>query len=117
MEQGPEDALMVADDHEDDLIGEDLMDMEASAINKQMVDVRMTDTGRVEKLKPPSSYKSGGRSGIPLGVQSKKAEFLCRGSPKIRVPAMMIQALVMMIRAPPMTTPAPEMTIRALVVF
>ncbi|KAF3590606.1 hypothetical protein DY000_02021255 [Brassica cretica] len=61
MEQGPEDALMVADDHEDDLIGEDLMDMEASAINKQMVDVRMTDKGRVEKLKPPSSYKSGGR--------------------------------------------------------
>ncbi|KAL0655392.1 hypothetical protein Bca4012_075976 [Brassica carinata] len=60
------------------------MDMEASAINKQMVDVRMTDKGRVEKLKPPSSYKSGGRSGIPLGVQSKKAEFLCRGSPKIR---------------------------------
>ncbi|KAF2553003.1 hypothetical protein F2Q68_00033900 [Brassica cretica] len=59
------------------------MDMEASAINKQMVDVRMTDKGRVEKLKPPSSYKSGGRSGIPLGVQSKKAEFLCRGSPKI----------------------------------
>ncbi|KAF3488996.1 hypothetical protein F2Q69_00052626 [Brassica cretica] len=56
----------------------------ASAINKQMVDVRMTDKGRVEKLKPPSSYKSGGRSGIPLGVQSKKAEFLCRGSPKIR---------------------------------
>uniref|UniRef100_M4EWG3 Uncharacterized protein n=1 Tax=Brassica campestris TaxID=3711 RepID=M4EWG3_BRACM len=82
MEDGSKDALLVADDHEDDLLGADLMDMEANVVDKLVVDVRMPDKATVEKHKPSSSYKNGGRSGFPLGVQSRKAEFLRRGYPK-----------------------------------
>lgn len=83
----PYETQMVGEDHDDDLLGEDLMDMEDSVINdaEEMVDTVSREkvyTAKTEKSKA-SSYKRGRLSRFPLGLQSKKAEFLRRGSPKL----------------------------------
>ena len=88
IEGDPYETAMVGEDHDDDLLGEDLIDMEDTVINdaEEMVDTvsrEKADTAKTEKSKA-SSYKSGKISGIPLSLQSKKAEFLRRGSPKLR---------------------------------
>ncbi|KAL0741321.1 hypothetical protein Bca4012_082834 [Brassica carinata] len=59
IEDGEDDTAMMIVEQEDDLLGEEFMDIEAAAI------------------------MSGSRSGIPLGLLNKKAEFLRRGSPKL----------------------------------
>ncbi|KAF2549301.1 hypothetical protein F2Q70_00022981 [Brassica cretica] len=79
------DTMMVAETQDDDLLGEDLMDMEDGTNtetkgNGQKV-VWKGDTTALVKLRSSSSYKNGGRS---LGLQSKKAGFLRRGSPQAR---------------------------------
>ncbi|KAF2575519.1 hypothetical protein F2Q70_00003236 [Brassica cretica] len=88
IEGDPYETAMVGEEHDDDLLGEDLIDMEDTVINdaEEMVDTvsrEKADTAKTEKSKA-SSYKSGRISGIPLSLQSKKAEFLRRGSPKLR---------------------------------
>ncbi|KAH0868500.1 hypothetical protein HID58_075522 [Brassica napus] len=76
------DQEMLAEIQEDDMLGEDLMDMEAgSTSNVQQVE-RVGDVNARVKLRTSSSYKSGGRSGFPLGLQNKKAGFFRRGSPQ-----------------------------------
>ncbi|KAH0870526.1 hypothetical protein HID58_077548 [Brassica napus] len=87
IEGDPYETAMVGEDHDDDLLGDALLDMEDSVMNdaEEMVDTgsrEKADTTKTEKSKA-LSYKSGGFSGIPLGLQSKKAEFLRRGSPKL----------------------------------
>ncbi|KAG5388507.1 hypothetical protein IGI04_030048 [Brassica rapa subsp. trilocularis] len=75
------DQEMLAEIQEDDMLGEDLMDMEVgSTSNVQQVE-RVGDVNARVKLRTSSSYKSGGRSGFPLGLQNKKAGFFRRGSP------------------------------------
>ncbi|KAG2288405.1 hypothetical protein Bca52824_048009 [Brassica carinata] len=78
-----EDSLMVVD-NDDDLLGDELMDMDAEAIK----DAPAVGAEGVEatkgKPRASSSRKIGSRAGIPLGLPKKKAEFLRRGSPKLR---------------------------------
>lgn len=59
------------------------MDMEFGIRNNPEVEVGKAAADMSERFKPSSSYRSQGRSGIPLGLQIKKAEFLRRGSPKL----------------------------------
>ncbi|KAG5410678.1 hypothetical protein IGI04_006997, partial [Brassica rapa subsp. trilocularis] len=76
------DQEMLAEIQEDDMLGEDLMEMEAgSTSNVQQVE-RVGDVNARVKLRTSSSYKSGGRTGFPLGLQNKKACFFRRGSPQ-----------------------------------
>ncbi|CAN7042453.1 unnamed protein product, partial [Brassica rapa subsp. trilocularis] len=78
------DQEMLAEIQEDDMLGEDLMEMEAgSTSNVQQVE-RVGDVNARVKLRTSSSYKSGGRTGFPLGLQNKKACFFRRGSPQVR---------------------------------
>ncbi|WZY77668.1 hypothetical protein YC2023_024052 [Brassica napus] len=65
MEDGSKDALLVADDHEDDLLGADLMDMEANVVDKLVVDVRMPDKAT--------------KGGVSSSGISKGAQILCKG--------------------------------------
>ncbi|CAN7022955.1 unnamed protein product, partial [Brassica rapa subsp. trilocularis] len=82
MEIAPEiqDETMIAmETQDDDLLGEDLMEMEGTGR-----EVEPVGNGS-ERVKPrKSSHKSGGRSGFPFGIQNKKAVFLRRGSPRPR---------------------------------
>ncbi|KAF3594906.1 hypothetical protein DY000_02026406 [Brassica cretica] len=74
IEGDPYETAMVGEDHEDDLLGDALLDMEDSVMNdaEEMVDTgsrEKADTAKTEKSKA-LSYKSGGLSGIPLGLQT-----------------------------------------------
>ncbi|KAF2567023.1 hypothetical protein F2Q68_00024567 [Brassica cretica] len=74
IEGGPYETAMVGEDHDDDLLGNALLDMEDSVMNdaEEMVDTgsrEKADTAKTEKSKA-LSYKSGGLSGISLGLQS-----------------------------------------------
>ncbi|KAF2532287.1 hypothetical protein F2Q70_00029300 [Brassica cretica] len=69
--------------NEDDLLGEDLMDMKADIVKLTERDAG-NDKGVLERSKPLSSSRRGGKHRAPLGLLSKKAEFLHRGSPKLR---------------------------------
>ncbi|KAG2266241.1 hypothetical protein Bca52824_073320 [Brassica carinata] len=66
---------MVEGENEDDLLGEDLMDMEADIVKLTKRDARNSDDkGLLERSKPSSSYKHGGKCRA-LWVYSKKVEF------------------------------------------
>ncbi|CAH8358580.1 unnamed protein product, partial [Eruca vesicaria subsp. sativa] len=85
METGEEGGDVVAEDDEGgDLLGEELLEMEAS--HKQCTEETRgrEDMATREKLKQSSSHRGGGRARLPMGVQSKKGEFLRRGSPRGR---------------------------------
>ena len=74
-----DDAAMECDVQEDDLLGEELMDVEEKAqlgagSSKGKVDTKST-----------KSVRGGSRANAPLGVKTKKTEFLRRGSPRMRV--------------------------------
>ena len=76
-------ALM--DCHVDDLLGRDLMDLEDGVMHSvRVADTVSIDLSRKERARGSSSTKGERRSGIPLGLPNKKAEFLRRGSPKHR---------------------------------
>ncbi|KAF2556897.1 hypothetical protein F2Q68_00016186 [Brassica cretica] len=78
-----EDSLMVVD-NDDDLLGDELMDLDAEAIkNAPAVGAEGVEATK-GKPRASSSRKIGSRAGIPLGLRKKKAEFLRRGSPKLR---------------------------------
>uniref|UniRef100_M4D0Z8 Uncharacterized protein n=1 Tax=Brassica campestris TaxID=3711 RepID=M4D0Z8_BRACM len=77
------DADKSEDRNGDDLLGEDLMDMEADIVKRTEKDER-NDKGVLERSKPSSSSTRGGKRRAPLGLLGKKAEFLRRGSPKLR---------------------------------
>ncbi|KAF2545854.1 hypothetical protein F2Q70_00022234 [Brassica cretica] len=78
-----EDSLMVVD-NDDDLLGDELMDLDAEAIkNAPAVGTEGVEATK-GKPRASSSCKIGSRAGIPLGLPKKKAEFLRRGSPKLR---------------------------------
>ncbi|KAF3578686.1 hypothetical protein DY000_02029701 [Brassica cretica] len=73
IEGDPYETAMVGEDHDDDFLGDALLDMEDSVMNdaEEMVDTssrEKADTAKTEKSKA-LSYKSGGLSGIPLGLQ------------------------------------------------
>ena len=73
---------MMIEDQEDDLMGEDVMEMEVEGSKNVGVHNQMADKA-IQKSKASSSHKSGGKSRIPVGKLSKKAGFLRRGSPKL----------------------------------
>ncbi|KAJ4917688.1 Uncharacterized protein Rs2_03238 [Raphanus sativus] len=85
-DEGAYDAEMMLVEHEDDLMGDDLMELEAEG-SKSKVTHGQGDpqdhmaSKPIEKPKASSSHRSGGRSRIPLGL-NRKAQFLRRGSPK-----------------------------------
>lgn len=76
MEDGEKYTLMLAEDHDDDLLGEELMEMETETIKEAAVDEAKIDKAKHVKPRATSSHRSGGRSGISLGLQIKKVEFL-----------------------------------------
>ena len=83
MEDGDrEDSLMVVD-NDDDLLGDELMDLDAEATRDAETDGAKGVEATIEKPRATSSRKFGSRAGIPLGLPKKKAEFLRRGSPKL----------------------------------
>ncbi|KAL0758683.1 hypothetical protein Bca101_074833 [Brassica carinata] len=61
--------------NEDDLLGEDLMDMKADIVKLTERDAG-NDKGVLERSKPSSSSRRGGKRRAPLGLLRKKAEFL-----------------------------------------
>ncbi|KAH0859200.1 hypothetical protein HID58_087461 [Brassica napus] len=75
------DPVMVVETQDDDLLGEDLMDMEAETEGNVQEVEREGDVSALVKPRTSSSYKSVGRSGFPLGLHNKKAGFLRPGSP------------------------------------
>lgn len=70
---------MDCDVPEDDLLGEDLMELEGKA-QPSIVAGSSSNNVAVQS----SKRRSGSRLNAPLGVQSKKTEFLRRGSPRLR---------------------------------
>ncbi|KAL0707267.1 hypothetical protein Bca4012_073693 [Brassica carinata] len=69
----------------DDLLGQDLMELEEGASNLiPVADTDATGVLKKERARGSSSTRGVGRSGIPLSLPIKKAEFLRRGSPKHR---------------------------------
>ncbi|WZY70567.1 hypothetical protein YC2023_002807 [Brassica napus] len=77
------DADKCEDGNADDLLGEDLMDMEADIVRRTERE-EGNDKGVLERSKPSSSSTRGGKRLAPLVFLGKKAEFLRRGSPKLR---------------------------------
>ncbi|KAF3496789.1 hypothetical protein DY000_02053307 [Brassica cretica] len=75
-----EGAMMECDDHADDLLGEDLMDLEDKVQSSVMAESSRTKASTKESKRS----KSGTKLSAPLGIQTKKMEFLRRGSPRIR---------------------------------
>ncbi|KAF2549480.1 hypothetical protein F2Q70_00022997 [Brassica cretica] len=76
-------ALMACDG--DDLLGQDLMELEEGASKSILVaDSDATGVLMKERAGGSSSTRGVERSGIPLGLPIRKAEFLHRGSPKHR---------------------------------
>ncbi|KAL0845563.1 hypothetical protein Bca101_018809 [Brassica carinata] len=79
---------MMIDEQEDDLLGEELMDMETGgnketeAIHKEtneVTEMEMVSSSRKGGHSFSSTHKGGRRLGIPLGLPNRKAEFLRRG--------------------------------------
>lgn len=61
------------------------MDLEDGVMHSvRVADTVSIDLSRKERARGSSSTKGERRSGIPLGLPNKKAEFLRRGSPKHR---------------------------------
>ncbi|KAH0881869.1 hypothetical protein HID58_057965 [Brassica napus] len=71
------DADKCEDGNADDLLGEDLMDMEADIVRRTERE-EGNDKGVLERSKPSSSSTRGGKRLAPLGFLGKKAEFLRR---------------------------------------
>ncbi|KAL0854500.1 hypothetical protein Bca101_059652 [Brassica carinata] len=67
-------------DQDDDLLGEELLDMEKGGMKVSGGEVGVAHMD-VERSKPTSVHKSKKRHRLPLGLPIKKAEFLRRGSP------------------------------------
>lgn len=77
-----EGGMMECDVHDDDLLGEDLMAMEEAAPGTSTAKVHSVEKkGRSQRVK---SHRIGRTLNVPLGIQSKKATFLRRGSPRPR---------------------------------
>ncbi|KAF3580422.1 hypothetical protein DY000_02030535 [Brassica cretica] len=73
-------AMMECDDHADDLLGQDLMDLEAMGQSSGVA-----ESSRAKGSdKDTKRAKSGSKGSAPLGIQMKKIEFLRRGSPRLR---------------------------------
>lgn len=67
------------DEHNDDLLGEELEAMEEGAVSHQFIP-RPKGTKKGSASKP--STKGSSRNMVPRGMPKRKAEFLCRGSPR-----------------------------------
>ncbi|KAL0729947.1 hypothetical protein Bca4012_026040 [Brassica carinata] len=67
-------------DHDDDLLGEELLDMEKGGKKVSGGDDGVVNM-EVERSKSTSTHKSKKRHRLPMGLPIKKAEFLRRGSP------------------------------------
>ena len=76
------DKEMMIEDQDDDLLGQDLMEMDGEGSKNVEVNDQMADKA-IEKSRASSSHKSGGKSRIPVGMLSKKVGFLRRGSPQL----------------------------------
>ncbi|KAG2312310.1 hypothetical protein Bca52824_023867 [Brassica carinata] len=78
--------MMECDVQDDDLLGEDLMTMEEV---KQPVSgpstMKVHSGEKKERSQRVQSHKRGRSMNVPLGIQSKKATFLRRGSPRPRL--------------------------------
>ncbi|KAG5400376.1 hypothetical protein IGI04_014983 [Brassica rapa subsp. trilocularis] len=74
-------AMMECDDHADDLLGQDLMDLEAMG---QSSGVAESSRGYKGSDKDTKRVKSGLKGSASLGIQTKKTEFLRRCSPRMR---------------------------------
>ncbi|KAL0730621.1 hypothetical protein Bca4012_026714 [Brassica carinata] len=79
VDQSNEGGIMEYELQEDDLLGEDLNEMEGV----QPYTVATSSTTKEHKDRSTTSSNSN-RLIVPLGIQTKKAEFLHRGSPKPR---------------------------------
>lgn len=81
--------MMEAEPDEDDLLGADLMEMEASK-DKDMVQVRKnTKIG----TKPMKNKRHSNKKSAPLGIPSRKFDIIRRGSPSRRIAPSELQAL------------------------
>ncbi|KAG2312194.1 hypothetical protein Bca52824_023751 [Brassica carinata] len=87
------DGMMMIDDQEDDLLGDELMELESEGHKEVEVTHKEYNVGterdtasfnNLSGTEVSSSHKGGRRLGIPLGLPNRKAEFLRRGSPKLR---------------------------------
>ncbi|KAF2535491.1 hypothetical protein F2Q68_00019880 [Brassica cretica] len=75
-----EGAMMECDDHADDLLGQDLMELEEKGQSSQVAESSRAKASTKETKRS----KSGSKGSAPLGIQTKKTEFLRRGSPRMR---------------------------------
>ncbi|KAH0917094.1 LOW QUALITY PROTEIN: hypothetical protein HID58_024754 [Brassica napus] len=64
-----DETMIATETQDDDLLGEDLMEMECTVKEVEPVG----DVSARVKPRKSSSHKSGGRSGFPFGIQNKKA--------------------------------------------
>ncbi|KAF3579768.1 hypothetical protein DY000_02031952 [Brassica cretica] len=62
------DKEMMIEDQDDDLLGQDLMEMDGEGSKNVEVNDQMADKA-IEKLRASSSHKSGGKSRIPVGLE------------------------------------------------
>ncbi|CAH8351053.1 unnamed protein product [Eruca vesicaria subsp. sativa] len=67
-----------------DLLGKELLEMEARNTHTTEGDKAKTNEALRGKPRHSSTHRRGGRSRIPMGIQRKKGEFLRRGSPRSR---------------------------------
>ncbi|KAF3582995.1 hypothetical protein DY000_02030536 [Brassica cretica] len=73
-------AMMECDDHANDLLGQDLMDLEAMGQSSGVAESSCAKGSD----KDTKRAKSGSKGSAPLGIQTKRTEFLRRGSPRLR---------------------------------
>ncbi|KAL0713569.1 hypothetical protein Bca4012_020547 [Brassica carinata] len=78
--EGDRVAMLEDMDHDDDLLGEELLDMEKGGKKVSGGDDGVVNM-EVERSKSTSTHKSKKRHRLPMGLPIKKAEFLRRGSP------------------------------------
>lgn len=74
------DAIMDYDVQNDDLLGEDLMDVEHQKEDAN----RHPSSSATVTYKNVKGSRSGAKLHVPLGIQNKKMGFLRRGSPRSR---------------------------------
>ncbi|KAG2298657.1 hypothetical protein Bca52824_035129 [Brassica carinata] len=78
--EGERDATLESMEQDDDLLGEELLDMEKGGMKVSGGEAGVANMD-VERSKPTFVHKSKKRHRLPLGLSIKKAEFLHRGSP------------------------------------
>ncbi|KAJ4902413.1 Uncharacterized protein Rs2_16364 [Raphanus sativus] len=80
-----DDGTMECEIQDDDLLGDELMAIEATETNPRTeANSRIEASRAKEVMKTNRSAKSSNRPNAPLGILNKKAAFLRRGSPRAR---------------------------------